>query len=121
MQVIAGTFGISGSAFIAAGSLHVESVKKGSYKPEDISGLIVQPVIAKGFSIIKALIGAFLLGIILGALLGLIGLVVGVVVGVLGGFYRDKVNAVDINFKDGNQIRLGCTKRAVNKLIRFKG
>lgn len=121
MKITAGTFGIKGSAFIGGGRLHIESSKKGSYLPAQIHSVEVDQLTDKRFSVGRALLGAFLLGLLLMLVAGPIGLLAGVLIGALGGFAADKSNAADVAFVDGNKVRLICTDRAVNKLIRFKG
>lgn len=121
MKIIAGTFGLKGSAFIGGGRLHIESSKKASYTPEQIQSVEVDQLNEKRFSLGSALIGALLLGLILTAFLGGVGLVAGLLIGALGGFVSEKHNAAEVAFVDGNKVRLLCTGRAVNKLIRLKG
>lgn len=121
MKIIAGTFGVNGSAFISGGSLHVESSKTASYLPEQIQSVEIDQLVEGRFSVGKALIGAFMLGLLLGLVFGGLGVLAGILIGALGGFAPDKSNAAEVAFTDGNKLRLVCTERAVNKLIRFKG
>jgi len=121
MKIIAGTFGLKGSAFIGAGKLHVESSKKASYQPAQIASVEAGEVVDKGFSFGRALMGAVILGSLLTLVAGPIGLLAGLLIGALGGFASEKHNAAEVAFIDGNKVRLLCTDRALNKLIRFKG
>lgn len=121
MRITSGTFGIKGSAFIGGGRLHVESSKKASYKPEQIRRVEAGEVSDRQFSLGRALLGAGLLGLLLALVAGPLGLLAGVFLGGLGGFASEKHNAAEVEFDDGNSVRLICTDRALNKLIKFKG
>ncbi len=121
MKITSGTFGIKGSAFIGGGRLHVESSKKGSYKPEEIRRVEAGEVSDKQFSLGCALMGAAFLGLLLALVAGPLGFLAGVVLGALGGFASEKHNSAEIEFVDGNSVRLICTDRALHKLIKFKG
>lgn len=121
MKIIAGTFGIKGSAFISGGHLHVESSKSGSYLPDQIQSVEIGEYADSRFSMSRALIGAFMLGLLLGLIFGAVGVLAGVLIGALGGLASEKSNSADLEFSDGNKLRLVCTDRAVNKLIKFKG
>ena len=65
MKIIAGTFGIKGSAFLSRGRLYIESSKKAAYLPKDVATLEIDQVADKGFSVGRALVGAALLGLLL--------------------------------------------------------
>lgn len=121
MKIIAGTFGLKGSAFIGGGKLHVESSKKASYHPGQLVSVEAGEVVSKGFSLGRAMFGVVVLGLLLSLIAGPIGLLAGVLLGSLGGFASEKQNAAEVAFEDGNKVRLLCTDRALNKLIRFKG
>ncbi|MGG2399888.1 hypothetical protein ACJRW5_23380 [Pseudomonas sp. SH1-B] len=121
MRITSGTFGIKGSAFIGGGRFHVESSKKASYSPEQILRLEAGEVSEKQFHIGRAVIGAASFGLLFMLVAGPIGALAGVIIGALGGFASEKHNAAEIEFVDGNSVRLICTDRALNKLIKFKG
>jgi len=121
VKIIAGTFGVKGSAFLSGGKLHIESSKKAAYRPSDIESLDIDQITDKGFSVGRALVGAALLGLLLMLVAGVLGLMAGLLIGALGGFAAEKHTAAAMSFSDGNKVRVLCTSRAVNKLVGFKG
>ena len=121
MKIIAGTFGVKGAAFISGEQLHIESSKVASYKPQQIKSIELGQHADGRFSMSRALIGAFMLALLLGLVFGGLGIVAGIILGALGGFAVEKTIAADVEFADGNKVRLLCTDRAANKLIRLKG
>ena len=120
MKIIAGTFGVNGSAFLSRGKLYIESSKKASYLPKDVASLEIDQVADKSFSMGRALVGAALLGSLLMLVAGVFGLIAGLLIGSLGGFASEKNTIAAISFIDGNKVRVQCTPRAVNKLVLFK-
>lgn len=120
MKITAGSFGISGSAYIGAGRLHIEGARNTSYGPEQIACLTTRVESERRFGLLGALVGGALLGVVGLVLLGPVGAAIGVALAVLGSFYRSTSNLADVQFSDGSTLTLECTSGAVKKLVRFR-
>ncbi len=121
MNIVSGTFGTSGSAYLSKdGYIVVEGAKSLNYKPSDVLSLIAEQESESKLSFMGLVFGVLVTAVLF-AFLNVVGLVIGLLVMYFGSKYTRTDDFVNIGFMDGERVRLECTPRQVERLVQFKG
>ncbi len=121
MRIIAGTFGVSGDAFISKDrKLVVDAAKKTIYSNSQIKSVNTSIEKEKKFAIVGFVLGVIIFVPLIWIFFGGIGAMIMLLILFFGAYYNDKNNIVDVLFVDGESIKLNCTNRMVKNLIQFK-
>lgn len=135
MYVLAGSFGLKGTAHINRDNqLVLNAAGQHIYKPEQIVSASSSVYKEKKFGCLGFLIGAILLSAILSFIFGLtfillighqligvelailLGIVLGVVLAIAGSFHTKTYNVMDLTFDDNKTVQLHCTHKEVRQL-----
>ncbi|MBV2207421.1 MAG: hypothetical protein KUL87_18535 [Pseudomonas sp.] len=120
MKIVAGSFGVKGSAYIAKNAiLAVEGARNVDYRPRQIKSVEARVDADKRFGWGGAIVGGILLFALGMFFAGLFGALIGVILAVAGSFYSTKRNMAEVEFEDGARVTLECTPRAMDRLVKF--
>ena len=120
MKIIGGSFGLKGSVYLSRDKrLVIEGATKGIYSADQINKAVSRVVVQKRFGVGGFIVGFLVLSVILFIWINYYGIVVALVLSWLGSSYSDKVQIVDLDFADGNELSVECTPRGVKKLLGF--
>lgn len=120
MKIIAGSFGVKGSAYIAKNAiLAVDGASRATYRPDQVSRIDSRVDAERRFGWFGAIVGGVLLAGLGMLFAGLFGAIIGLILAVAGSFYSAKRNVAEVEFDDGRRVTLECTARAMSRLIQF--
>lgn len=117
MKVIGGSFGVTGSASIGSGYLHIHAAQVVQIDLDDIASKEMRMLADKKFGVLGFFFGAIILSGILFYLLNVLGVVLAVIVAFMGSYYTKKSYIVDVAFKDGRKVSLQGSKRELDTLM----
>lgn len=122
MKIIAGDFGLKGSAYISRDKkLVIESNVRGVYPGDSIDSISARKTEQRRFKPLKFLVFAVLLILIGYFFLTLIGALIGLTLSVIAAFSTEEDNVLDVSFKDNKKASFVCTPRQMNSLYALKG
>lgn len=121
MNIVGGSFGVSGSARITKeGNLEVRGVKAMRFAGSEISSVTARTEKERKFGYLGFVLGAIILSVILGAFLNVLGIVLAFVLSAAGSFYSNRKTIADVAFSTGDMVSLECTSGQVARLIKLK-
>lgn len=126
MDIVSGSFGVSGDAYLSKkNELVIKADADANYPFESIASVSAETIKEKKFSVGSFLLGSIFFGLVLGLILfsflGVLGFVIGVIAAVvissLGSSHSKAKNVAKISFDDGKFISVVCTKSQVKELV----